>query len=103
LCAEGGAASITTHGVLSARHKVAVKAHGSKPMDLDTAATIGAKSASKTFKGCSEECIKAQLMQYHEHARTDPNAKVEPPAYGMGDSTPAKQGVLDRAARVMSS
>jgi hypothetical protein len=70
-------------------------------MDLDTAATIGARSASTTFRGCSEECIKAQLMQYHEKARTDPNAKVQPPAYGMGDSTPAKKGVLTRAAKVM--
>jgi hypothetical protein len=102
LCAEGGAASVSTHGVLSARRKVAIKQHGSGAMDLDKAAGIGAKSASKTFRGCSEECIKAQLTQYHESARTDPNAQVQPPAHGMGESSEAKRGVLSRAAKVMS-
>lgn len=102
LCAEGGAASVSTHGVLSARRKVAIKQHGPAPMDLDTAATIGAKSAAKTFRGCSEDCIKAQLMQYHESARTDPNAPVQPPAYGMGEGSAAKKGILIRADKVMN-
>lgn len=102
MCAEGGAASVSTHGVLSARRKVAIKQHGSAPMDLDKAASIGAKSASKTFKGCSEDCIKAQLMQYHESARTDPTAQIQPPAHGMGESSNAKRGVLSRAMKVMN-
>lgn len=101
LCAEGGAASVSTHGVLSARRKVAIKAHGAAPMPLDKAATIGARSAAKTFRGCSEECIKAQLMQYHEGACSDPKASVQPPAHGMGESSDAKRGVLNRAAQVM--
>jgi len=106
LCAEGHAAGISTHGVMSAKRKVAMETLGKdkgKAVDLDVAATIGAKSASTTFRGCSEECIKAQLMQYHESARTDPNAKVKSSWYGMGTSSKAKEGVLDRAKALMKA
>ncbi|HQU97561.1 MAG TPA: DUF4150 domain-containing protein [Nitrosomonas sp.] len=102
LCVEGGASSISTHGVLSAKRKVAVKAIGKgKPIPLSTAASIGAKSASTTFKGCSEECIKGQLLKYHESVQ-DSNAEVYPPAHGMSDSTVSKKAVLDRALKLMS-
>jgi hypothetical protein len=102
LCAEGEAATVSTHGVLSARRKVAMKARGSSEMSLDEAATIGAKSASTTFKGCSEACLKAQLMDYHQEARTDPNATLRPSSYGMGKTGRAKKGVLARSTALMN-
>jgi hypothetical protein len=102
MCVEGGAQSVSTHGVLSAKRKVAVSAFGKgKPMPLDTAGSIGAKSASTTFRGCSEACIKAQLMQYHNSVQDDPGATVRPPAHGMTGSTKAKSGVLARSERLM--
>ncbi|MBT8399777.1 MAG: DUF4150 domain-containing protein [Rhodothermia bacterium] len=98
LCAEGGAANLSTHGVLSTKRKAQVLAHGKgKPMSLDKAADIGANTAAHTFKGCSAACIKAQLMAYHKGVQDDPNATVKPPAHGMGASSKAKRGVLSRA------
>ncbi|WP_025810233.1 PAAR-like domain-containing protein [Pseudomonas chlororaphis] len=102
LCAEGEAATVSTHGVLSARRKVAMKARGSSDMNLDEAATIGAKSASTTFKGCSEKCLKAQLMDYHQEARTTPSATLRPSSYGMGRKGKVKSSVLARSAALMN-
>ncbi len=108
LCAEGEAATVSTHGVLSSRRKVAMQARGTGDMSLDEAATIGAKSASTTFKGCSENCLKAQLMSYHTAAQSDPNATLRPSSYGIGKNdrnkkrAKVKRSVLARSAAAMN-
>jgi hypothetical protein len=103
LCAEGGAANLSTHGVLSTKRKAQVVAHGKgKPMTLDKAADIGADTAADTFRGCSAACIKAQLLAYHESVQDSPDAKVTPPAYGMGSKGKGKRGVTARAKRLAS-
>ncbi|MGN7744055.1 PAAR-like domain-containing protein [Pseudomonas sp. 22526] len=102
LCAEGEAATVSSHGVLSARRKVAMNAHGSSAMSLDDAATIGAKSASTTFKGCSEKCLKAQLMDYHQKARTDPSATLRPSSHGMGKKDNVRRRLLAQSAELMN-
>lgn len=103
LCAEGGAANLSTHGVLSTKRKAQVVAHGKgKPMSLEKAADIGANTAADTFRGCSAACMKAQLMKYHESVQDDPSAEVAPPAYGMGSRGAGKGGVTARARRLAS-
>lgn len=101
LCAEGGAATLSTHGVLSAKRKAAINQIGKgKPLDIRTAASIGAATAADTFRGCSAECIEAQLLKYHENVQDEPGATVAPPAHGMGNKGAGARGVSQHAQRL---
>jgi uncharacterized protein DUF4150/HNH/endonuclease VII toxin of polymorphic toxin system len=66
ICAEGPNQTTATHGVLSVRRGVvAQRAPGGK-WPIEKAAATGAKSVHKTYPGCSEACIKEQILKQHE-------------------------------------
>ncbi|CCE23635.1 HNH/endonuclease VII fold toxin-2 domain-containing protein [Methylotuvimicrobium alcaliphilum] len=104
MCVEGGAATCSTHGVLSTKRKAFVNQMGGKgaETDLETLAIVGAVTASDTFKGCSVECLEAQLLDYHRKVQ-DNNAKVSMSQFGLGESAPWKQGISARAAKLAKS
>ena len=101
MCVEGGAATCSTHGVLSTKRKAFVNQMGGKGTEtnLETVAIVGAVTASDTFRGCSADCLEAQLLNYHRKVQ-DNNAKVSMSQFGLGERAPWKQGISDRAAKL---
>ncbi len=81
MCAEGPNQTVATHGELSMRRGV-VALVKRDPVTLmwsrKDATETAAKSAHLTFPQCREECITAQLNNYHDNAKTDPNKPEEP-------------------------
>ena len=105
MCVEGGgAATCSTHGVLSTKRKAFVNQMGGTgtETDLETLAIVGAVTAADTFKGCSIECLEAQLLKYHKKVQED-NAKITMSQYGLGENAPWKQGISDRAKKLAKS
>ena len=84
VCAEGAGYTQGSHGEMHAR-KSAVGVHkrdsnGNWPREEAT--KTGAKAATMVFVqgGCSAECLEAQLNQYHDKVKEDPEQPVRAPS-----------------------
>jgi len=102
MCVSGHAANVSTHGILTTKRQamfhIFEKKHGTRRMTIKQAASIGAVTASHTFKNCSRKCLESQLLAYHK----DENQVIEPPRYGasMTDIKRSKQGIVNAALRL---
>ena len=75
VCADGHSYYDGTHGDLHTRYGVAAQAKKDPETgnwNRKEAAEAGAKSVTKTFpeSKCSQQCLEAQLNQFHDNART---------------------------------
>lgn len=78
ICAEGPNQTTATHGQLHVRRGVVAKGKGT--WSQREAAQTGAKAIVKTFpdSGCNQDCLEAQINQYHDTAKTsDPEKNIK--------------------------